>query len=70
MHRCCEEIVVLILNHVAILSPKDGSLVSLDLCMLLVHIDVLRSDDVNHQCCPLEIEVFVSFDFRHGWSFG
>ena len=61
---------VLILNRVAILSPKDGSLVSLDLCMLLVHIDVLSSDSVNHQRCSLEIEVPWGLDPRHDGYFG
>ena len=61
---------VLILNRVAILSPKDGSLVSLDLCVLLVHIDVLSSDGVHHQSSALKVEVLVSFDFGHGGYFG
>ena len=69
-HRCCEEIVVFILDHVAILSPKDRSLVSLDLCVLLVHIDVLSSDGVHHQSSALKVEVLVSFDFWTSRYFG
>ena len=43
---------------------------SLDLCVLLVHIDVLHSDCIGHESCAFKVEALVSFDFGHGGHFG